>query len=119
MKAQVTKKQVMENYSTVISAPYCALQYLLNDKTPDYYISSTKYGWRADVYEITPDTAIVTGYSPFGNITADYDTLISYESNAFNIVTNLKLSADDQRKALSELLRDFVTETKNKETKSA
>lgn len=82
MKYQTTKKQIMLYYPNVIKVPYCALQTLLKYNKPVAYTCSKTYGWRADVYEITFDTVIVTGYAPFGNIVPDYEIIKKYEGKA-------------------------------------
>lgn len=82
MKYETTKKAIMAYYPNVIKVGYCALQTLLKFRSPDAYTASKTYGWRADVYEITPDTVIVTGYAPFGNIVPDYEIIKEYEEKA-------------------------------------
>lgn len=58
------------------------MQTLLKFRSPNAYTASKTYGWRADIYEITPNTVIVTGYAPFGNIVPDYETVKKYEEKA-------------------------------------
>lgn len=69
-------------YPNVIKVGYCSLQTLLKFRSPNAYTASKTYGWRADIYEITPNTVIVTGYAPFGNIVPDYETVKKYEEKA-------------------------------------
>ena len=82
MKYETTKKAILSNYSHVIKGGYCSLQTLLKFHSPSAYTASKTYGWRADIYEITPSTVIVTGYAPFGNIVPDYETIKKYEEKA-------------------------------------
>lgn len=82
MKYETTKKAILSNYPNVIKVGYCALETLLNFRSPNAYTASRTYGWRADIYEITPNTVIVTGYAPFGNIVPDYETVKKYEEKA-------------------------------------
>lgn len=82
MKYETTKKAILSNYPNVIKVGYCSLQTLLKFHSPSAYTASKTYGWRADVYEITPDTVIVTGYGPFGNIVPDYEIIKEYEEKA-------------------------------------
>lgn len=82
MKYETTKKAILSNYSNIIKVGYCYLQTLLKFRSPNAYTASKTYGWRADIYEITPDTVIVTGYAPFGNIVPDYETVLKYERKA-------------------------------------
>lgn len=67
LKMKVTRKYLCNNFTNIISAPYCALQDLLKHETPLWYTSGI-YGWNADVYFVDIDTCIVTGYRPFGNV---------------------------------------------------
>lgn len=67
LKMNVTRKYLRNNFTNIISVPYCDLQDLLRYETPLWYTSGI-YGWNADVYLIDIDTIIVTGYRPFGNI---------------------------------------------------
>lgn len=67
LKMNVTRKYLRNNFTNIISVPYCALQDLVRYESPLWYTSGI-YGWNADVYIIDIDTIIVTGYRPFGNI---------------------------------------------------
>ena len=82
MKYETTKKAILSNYSNIIKVGYCYLQTLLKFRSPNAYTASKTYGWRADIYEITPNTVIVTGYAPFGNIVPDYEIIKEYEEKA-------------------------------------
>ena len=73
MKYRTTKKAVMNGYDNVICVGYCDLQHLLNAFGDPVAFTAGTHGWYADVYQITPHTAIVTGYQAFGNIKADYE----------------------------------------------
>lgn len=71
-KTRVSRKWVLENYPTVISVPYCALQHVLSQYEPRYYTAGI-YGWNSDIYVIgNGEVAISTGYRPFGNKTYSY-----------------------------------------------
>lgn len=67
LKMNVTCKYLRNNFTNIISVPYCDLQDLLRYETPLWYTSGI-YGWNADVYLVDIDTCIVTGYRPFGNV---------------------------------------------------
>ena len=90
MKYETTKKAILSNYPNVIKVGYCYLQTLLKFRSPNAYTASKTYGWRADVYEITPNTVIVTGYAPFGNIAPDYVTVKKYEDKAEEFIQEVK-----------------------------
>ena len=66
MKYKTTKKEMKENYYTILSVGYCELQYLLRYKAADSYCFSI-YGWACDNYELTGSKRILllsTGYNP-------------------------------------------------------
>ena len=119
MKYATTKKAILSNYPNVIKVGYCSLQTLLKFHSPSAYTASKTYGWRADVYEITPDTVIVTGYGPFGNIVPDYETIKKYEEKAqkeSSLAWNRRESSNqaysDEVKAMDALLHEFIQEVK-------
>ena len=64
MKYKTTKKEVMENMWTFYCG-YCDYQNILDTITPQAYTCGV-YGWNADIYEVSNNIAIVTGYRPFG-----------------------------------------------------
>lgn len=78
MSRQVTKKWVNNNFKYVVQVPYCALQTVLNEKSPDYYTAGI-YGWNSDIYIIDADVAISTGYRSFGNKKFSYEFYESAE----------------------------------------
>lgn len=104
MKMQMTKKAVVNTYPHIICVSYCALQHLLRGISPIAYTSGI-YGWNADVYSISKDTAIVTGYRPFGNICPSYELLDKCEERA-------KAAPDGK---LQELLLQFVNEAREEQ----
>ena len=124
MKYATTKKAILNSYPNVIKVGYCSLQSLLKFHSPSAYTASKTYGWRADVYEITPDTVIVTGYAPFGNIVPDYEIIKKYEEKAQEESTLAWNRREFSRQAYSNvvnamdaLLHEFVREvTPNKST---
>lgn len=109
MKNQkTTKKEIMRNYKKVIQLGYCEAQFLLRFKNRKNYTSGT-YGWNADVYQIDFDTAIVTGYRPFGNVRPDYDLVKKYELEACEIVCS-DLDFEVMEEKVNELLERFIEE---------
>lgn len=127
MKYATTKKAILSNYPNVIKVGYCSLQTLLNFRSPDAYTASKTYGWRADIYEITPNTVIVTGYAPFGNIVPDYEIVKKYEEKAKELCekrwtdANAGIPYDEalanNKRDLNALLHEFIQEvTPNKST---
>ena len=74
MKAQVSKKEVRNTNSRIISIWYCDMQFLLRHHDCNMY-SAGIYGWSCDYYIInsdntgmfTPYTVISTGYRTLNN----------------------------------------------------
>lgn len=103
MKFHTTQKRIRNNYNKIICVGFCDLQFLLNNHKPIAYTTRAE-GWAADIYDID-NVAIVTGYSPFGNIRPKYDMYHSYEEKARNIIENL-----GNFKEVESLLRMFIRE---------
>lgn len=106
MKYKTTKKAVLNGYTYTIAAPYCTLQDILQYKEPIAYIAN-QYGWRADIYAIGDDTAIITGYEPCGTIRPDHLQLQDWNDKARAI---LQQSPDvsTAKQALNALIADFL-----------
>lgn len=99
MKYKTTKKEVLNEYESVISVGYCDLQNLLWYVDP-YAYTSGMYGWNADVYVVDCNTVIVTGYRPFGNVDVDCDLCIKFDNEAIG----------KDRKERQRLIKEFVLE---------
>ena len=108
MKYKTTKKDVMNGYSNIICVGYCSLQNLLNCERETAYTSRSE-GWAADIYDFG-NTAIVTGYAPFGNIRPGYDLCQKYETAAEKIRCNYELSWTERKAKLQELIKVFIEE---------
>lgn len=106
MKTQVTKKQIMGSFKNVICVPFCGLQHTLAGYEPRFYTAGV-YGWNADIYIINNDTAVVTGYRPFGNIRPDYDTFKMFETAAENNARNIH-DYEAWKTAAAGLVKDFI-----------
>lgn len=112
MKFKTTKKEVMSGYPVVICVGYCSLQSLLSCKRETAY-TTRREGWAADVFEVSPSVAIVTGYAPFGNVRPDYSITRRYEEDALRVCSNV-FNWDERERQLDGLLKNFVKEaTKN------
>jgi len=105
MKLQTTKKQIRQNFNTVLSIGYCDAQYLLNHKAPFAY-SAGVYGWSCDYYQVG-NVCISTGYSPIGTH-VDYSLLRELESKACLIVNDYNLPDSDKEQQLNELLQQLI-----------
>lgn len=108
MKYKTTKKDVMNGYSNIICVGYCSLQNLLSCELETAY-TSRREGWAADIYDFG-NTAIVTGYAPFGNIRPGYDLCQKYETAAEKIRCNYELSWTERKAKLQELIKVFIEE---------
>lgn len=108
LKVKVTKKEILRHYKNVISAGYCNLQYLLNEKDSKFYTCGV-YGWNSDIYEINDNTCICTGYRPFGNVKVDYDIQEKYDNEARAICCS-DLQYEQKKKKVNKLLDEFIME---------
>lgn len=108
MKYKITRKAVNEGYINKICVSYCALQTLLMYESETAY-TSRREGWAADIYDFG-NTAIITGYAPFGNIRPGYDICSRYEEQAETIRYNYDLSYEDQKNQLRQLINEFIKE---------
>lgn len=113
MKFRTTKKAIMNGYDTVICIGYCDLQHLLNYKSPVAY-TARREGWGADIYDFG-DTAIVTGYAPFGTVRPDYSMVRAYEDKAKHILySRCDYGHADLCSMLDELIAEFIKVVKEK-----
>lgn len=108
MKYKTTRKAVNEGYINKICVSYCALQTLLMYESETAY-TVRREGWAADIYDFG-NTAIITGYAPFGNIRPGYDICSRYEEQAETIRYNYDLSYEDQKNQLRQLINEFIKE---------
>ena len=113
MKFKTTKKEINQNYSSVISTGYCDAQYWLQGKNPIAY-NAGYYGWNCDIYHIN-GVAIVTGYRPWGNIHPDYNTIKKYEDEARKICSDSWGNYQKMLDQVDQLLNQFIKEVTNDE----
>ena len=107
-KMKSTKKAIVASYNNVICVGYCDLQNLLNCKSPSFYTAGV-YGWNADVYDFG-NTAICTGYRPFGNASAPYGLIAYYEKLAEPIAYDYHMPRAERTQKLDELIQQFIDE---------
>ena len=62
------------------------------------------------IYKINENLLISTGYSPFGNIRIDYKKTRKTEEKARAIVHDTKLSFEQKKKKLDNLLNKYIQE---------
>lgn len=107
MKFKTTKKEIKNNYENVISVPYCGLQSLLKCESPVAYTVRVE-GWGADIYAFG-NTAIATGYAPFGNIRPSYEVNQRYEKRAREITDGI-YNWQERKALLFELIKEYIKE---------
>lgn len=112
MKFKTTKRGILSGYPVVICVGYCSLQSLLSCKRETAY-TTRREGWAADVYEVSPSVAIVTGYAPFGNVRPDCSITRRYEEAAMRVCSTV-FTWDERERQLDELLVEFIYEVTKK-----
>ena len=110
MKFKATKKEMKENYNTIISIGYCKAQNLLRNQSPIAY-SAGVYGWSCDYYDVG-GVLISTGYAPIGT-SPDYDIICKYDSQAAKISSDYNLSYEERKRMINDLLNEFIAEVTN------
>ena len=119
MKAQISKKEVRNTNSRIISIGYCDMQFLLRHHDC-YMYSAGIYGWSCDYYIInsnntggifTPYTVISTGYQPLSNSRTAPDTeLLRLFEKYGSLISDSATEASTEVKQswLNRLLSAFV-----------
>ena len=98
----------MNGYHNIICVGYCSLQNLLKCERETAY-TTRREGWAADIYDFG-NTAIVTGYAPFGNIRPGYELCQKYEHAAEKVRCNYELSWAERKAKLQEIIKEFIEE---------
>lgn len=107
MKYKTTQRAVWENYNKILCVPYCRLQNLLNCESPVAY-TARREGWAADIYDMGGGVAIVTGYSPFGNVRPSNELLERYETGAKKIIEYYSCDYEKRNALLRGAIREFI-----------
>lgn len=111
---KVTKKEVIQTYPYVIKIGYCAAQNLLKAHAADMYTAGI-YGWNADIVKIGDDTAIVTGYRPFGNIELPIDDVEKFDNDAAKIwYSDTGIDWNEKKAECDKLIAQFVKYAKER-----
>lgn len=110
MKFRTTQKAIKSGYTNVIKVSYCGLQGLLRCESPIAYTTRAE-GWGADIYAFG-NTAISTGYAPFGNIRPDYETNQRYEQRAAETTDGI-YNWQEKKSLLDELIKEYLREVLN------
>lgn len=106
---KVRKKDILNNYKTVLSVGYCGVDDLLRGETCKFYTAGV-YGWNADVYILGDDVALVTGYRPFG--TSNYNDILEKYNNKAKKINSKNYDWEEQKKRLDLNLKKMVEEIK-------
>lgn len=109
MKYKTTRKDIKARYNKVLAIGYCNIQSLLKFCAPFAYCTRAE-GWAADVYHINSNTAIATGYAPFGNVKPKYDLQRAYDTAAYQIISNYNIPQEEQEELVTMLLDEFAEE---------
>lgn len=107
MKFKTTQREVRKNYPIIIKVGYCSLQTLLSFENPIAY-TTRREGWGCDIYQLSQNTALSTGYAPFGK-PVPYEITQKYEKLAEGIRYGSG-SYEEQKTALRKLIAEFVEE---------
>jgi hydrogenase maturation factor len=112
-KIKLTKKQIIDNFPTVIKASYCSMQNLLHLKNASFYTGSKTYSWTSDIYVINDNVAISTGYQPIGNVKTNCELLKQYDDQAAKIIAlyPATINYSTLEIKLNILLNDFILKT--------
>ena len=108
MKFKTTQKAIKQGHSNVICVSYCALQHLLSCESEIAYTTRTE-GWGSNIYTFG-NTAIVTGYAPFGNIRPGYEINQKYEGKAKKIIDKHSGNWEEQKNQLATLITEYIEE---------
>mgnify|MGYP007069840975 CR=1 FL=1 len=112
MKFKTTKKAIMNGYKNIISVGNDNLQRMLSCENAIAY-TIRREGWGADIYNFG-NTAIVTGYSPFGNVKANYELCKRYEDEAASIC-KATYEWNVRKAQLDNLINRFISEVTREE----
>ena len=107
MKYKKTQKAIKEGYANVIKVSYCGLQSLLACEGPVAYTARAE-GWGSDIYQFG-NTAIATGYAPFGNVCPAYEVNQRYEEKARKATEGV-YNWEEKTAILAELIKEYIEE---------
>lgn len=110
MEKRLTQKEVKRCYNNIISVGYCDLCYLLRCLEREGWTCGV-YGWNADIFEVNKNTAIVTGYRPFGNISSNkYELNNKYNEKARKIWNDSRMKYETKVANVKLLLERYIYE---------
>ena len=103
MRTRTTMKSIRMNYNCY-AVGYCELYHLLRYLKPQHYTAGV-YGWNADIY-IIGNSAIVTGYRPFGK-KVDHSLCKGYDEKARKVLKD-ECKHDKAIQQLEILLKELI-----------
>ena len=106
-KVKTTLKAIRNSHVFVVPVGYCQLQFLLNYRSPVAYATGT-YGWNCDLYSLSPDVGICTGYRTAGNVNYPFDRIREFDNRAAKI----DRLAPDCRQQFDKLIDEFVADVR-------
>lgn len=109
MKLKVTKKEIKEHFTNIITIGNCNGEDILQYKNADYY-STRSEGWACDYYIINSNTIICTGYAPIDSKYRDYELTKKYNDKARKIIYNRDIDYKTKEKKVNKLLEKYVNE---------
>ena len=107
MKIKTTCKEIEQRYKNIIRVLHYDLQSMLSCESPIAYTTRAE-GWGADIYAFG-NTAIVTGFAPFGNIHPTHETNQRYEKRAREITAGTH-SWQEKKTMLAKLIDEYIEE---------
>lgn len=106
-----TAKAIKDGYKKIVKLGYCELEEVLTwiDRNG---LTRGVYGWNADVFTVNGNTAIVTGYRPFGKRPAPGEierVKKSFDGYKERYIAG-KITLEELQKIVYQLLGSIVTE---------
>jgi hypothetical protein len=109
MAIKMSSRQVIDTFPFTIKIGYCDLYYPLVYQRKVGYTCGV-YGWNSDIYFIG-DTAISTGYRPFGK-KVSRGLISHYNEAAREIYDDRNIEFTKKVERLNAVLKDFVGDAK-------
>ena len=106
MKFRITRKQIVNESTNIISIGYCDAQTLLQGHAPIAYTCGV-YGWNFDVYQVDGVT-ICTGYRNMPGRSAN--NVHEYEKKARAIMDDYQRDYTARAEDVERLLHDFLAQ---------
>ena len=106
-KIKTTLKAIRNSHHYVVPVGYCQLQSLLRYRSPMAYAKGI-YGWNCDLYSLSHDVGICTGYNTVGNLDYPSERIHNFEAKA----SKISYSMPDYQEQLDKLIEELVADIK-------